>query len=386
MKLTRYAVSLVIFAGFAGPWRGALSCSVPVFRYALERWEAEPLRVVVFHRQVLDDAASAFVKALNGAAEGEEQRANVRAVTVSLDQGIPEEFRKLWTLVQTDDLPWAVVLYADDRPPPWACKPTGDNARRILESAARTSISRYIMSGASAVWVLLETGDRQKDDKARSFLTATLANLEKRLRLPDVLPEDRERNMSAHGPELRIWFPVLNLARSDAARRTSDAGEEFFVRLLCGIEQGVPATEPVVVPIYGRGRALCAFHGELLNADEIYGACAFLTGMCSCQIKAMNPGTDLLFSARWHTFLLGEAEVAHAIPDLIGTQKPEAAPQMPMPRSYADRSPAPEATDGSGKRILAPLLLVTGACLLVVLTASLMFWRGRRRQEKRQVL
>ena len=35
---------LVICSGLA------LACSVPVFRYALERWDASPYALVVFHR------------------------------------------------------------------------------------------------------------------------------------------------------------------------------------------------------------------------------------------------------------------------------------------------------------------------------------------------
>ena len=31
----------------------AIACNVPVFRYALERWEADPYEMVVFHREPL---------------------------------------------------------------------------------------------------------------------------------------------------------------------------------------------------------------------------------------------------------------------------------------------------------------------------------------------
>ncbi|MFT5104551.1 MAG: hypothetical protein ACI9UA_000166, partial [Pseudoalteromonas tetraodonis] len=32
--------------------------------------------------------------------------------------------------------------------------------------------------------------------------------------------------------------------------------------------------------------------------------CFFLTGACSCQVKAQNPGWDLLLSADWEKGLL----------------------------------------------------------------------------------
>ena len=43
-RLLKTAVALVLVAVVAE------ACSVPVFRYALERWQADPYEVFVFHR------------------------------------------------------------------------------------------------------------------------------------------------------------------------------------------------------------------------------------------------------------------------------------------------------------------------------------------------
>ncbi len=41
------------------------ACSVPVFRYALENWYADPYRVLVFHRGPLSAESQAAVDFLN---------------------------------------------------------------------------------------------------------------------------------------------------------------------------------------------------------------------------------------------------------------------------------------------------------------------------------
>src|SRR5690349_17649700 len=59
----------------------ASACSVPVFRYGLEHWKADPYRVLVAHRGGLNAEAQLMVRQLNDASG----RANV--VVQSADLG-----------------------------------------------------------------------------------------------------------------------------------------------------------------------------------------------------------------------------------------------------------------------------------------------------------
>ena len=344
-----------------------------MFRYALERWQAEPFQVVVFHKGDLDPATSAFVNSLNQAAEAAANRANVHAVPVRVDKEIPEEFRDLWAHAKTEDLPWAVALFSNAPSVAWAGKPTLENARQLLDSPARTKIANHIMGGASTVWVLLESGDKQKDDQARTLLMNALSKAEKSLELPEILPEDRERYLSAGGPELKISFPILSVSRSDPQ-------EQFFIQMMCRTEDNLPAGIPVAFPIFGQGRLLGAFYGDTLSADEIEAACAFLTGMCSCQVKEMYPGTDLLFTAGWHRFLNGMIEGEPVLPDLVGTARPEVSPaplepvvrkKPPVERRLPDPSPP-------ASPVLRNVLVAAGIGIFVIAAASLLLSRKRR--------
>ncbi len=61
-----------------------------------------------------------------------------------------------------------------------------DNAaRKLLDSPARRDIARRLMKGDSIVWVLLESGDTERDDTAATTLQTQLRRLEKDLQLPD---------------------------------------------------------------------------------------------------------------------------------------------------------------------------------------------------------
>ena len=47
------------------------------------------------------------------------------------------------------------------------------------------------------------------------------------------------------------------------------------------------------------GAALGAWPAKGFGDDQIDEACLFLLGACSCQVKRMNPGWDLLLNVDW---------------------------------------------------------------------------------------
>jgi hypothetical protein len=94
---------------------------------------------------------------------------------------------------------------------------------------------------------------------------------------------------------------------------------------------------PVLVPVFGQGRALCALEGQDISAQSIEDVARFLTSACSCQVKQLNPGYDLLVKAEWRS-ILDDAEAAEE----------EAA------REREPRSKVPDPVIGPGKKGLKP--------------------------------
>jgi hypothetical protein len=80
--------------------------------------------------------------------------------------------------------------------------------------------------------------------------------------------------------------------------------ESFLRELFFGYHGDDPGT--VVVPVFGRGRALEVIPATQLNESLIEGLTVYLCGACSCQVKERNPGFDLLIATDWERELFGD--------------------------------------------------------------------------------
>ena len=58
-----------------------------------------------------------------------------------------------------------------------------------------------------------------------------------------------------------------------------------------------------LAPVFGQGRVLGAWTGETMDVEGIEEESFFLTGACSCEVKAQNPGWDLLLDVDWEKAL-----------------------------------------------------------------------------------
>lgn len=405
----RTALCLVLSAWLALGPAAALACSVPVFRYALERWPSDAYRVAIFHRGKLSEADQAVVDWLKktGAREDGYDRIALRTFDVAGELG--DDAKPLWKAQKEPKLPWMVVLYPEMTripAPAWAGKLTAQAARRLVASPARKEIASRILAGEAAVWVLLESGQREKDEAAAKLLEAQLKKLEKELQLPEQIDPAAVGGAPQPGdaappveveiigdepadlamPDLKVAFSVLRIKRTDPA-------EQIFVQMLLHTEEDLPKlNEPIAFPIYGRARALFALVGAGINEENIFDACAFLIGPCSCQVKAQNPGTDLLLLTDWDGSLMGEL-VKDELPPLIGLPEPvaeakappstepvvalpkqEARPAVLAARPPTDQGPAPEPPHSTMWRntlmAVAAAVVVLGLATVVVLRKS----------------
>jgi len=376
---------LCYLASLACPVR---ACSVPVFRYALENWPADPYRVIVFRRGGLSPEEQALVDFLQRQASGCEGNANLEVSTV--DVAMPQEGAEgeLWQACSEAQFPWMVVLCpgASARSEVvWAGPFTRENARALLDSPARREVARRIVTGESAVWVLLESGNVGQDAAAALLLDEELDKLERTLELSEPLdwPTDELFN-AGEGPPLRVAFSVVSVSRSDPAERA-------FVNMLIHSEPDLDryCSEPMAFPIFGRGRCLYALVGKGINAENIEEACAFLVGWCSCEAKWLNPGMDMLMSVDWEGMITGRWLTDELLPPLTGLSEfAEAAPVATQagPATETDvagdaaggaASAEPRAGGDSGALLRNTLLAVLLVCAGVA-GSTLMLKRKRR--------
>lgn len=287
-------------AGALGVPAGTWACDTPVFQYALERWYPDPYPVLIFHKEPLSGKAAEVAKLLQDPPGPEETNIEARMVDVSKE--IPAPLRKLWEAHKTAKLPLLVVLYPERSHMEgalWA-GPVAEAVPQVIHSPARKELARRIIEKHHvAVWTLVECGDKKADDKAVKTLEESLKKAPAVLREQGLVPPEKGAEKDPKEkvrPAPKIEFSILRISRKDLK-------EELLIKMLSGVapklDQKDKISKPIVFPVFGRGRALGALVGEDIDADNILTGCAFLFGSCSCEIKAQNPGVDLLFSATW---------------------------------------------------------------------------------------
>ncbi len=276
----------------------ALACNVPVFRYALERWPADSFEVFVFHRGPLAPADKALCDTLAKYAETAPAVANYTFDRIDLDRKPDKEMAQLFDAQKVKGLPLLVVRYpgiTGIKENAWAGRLSLEAVKSLLDSPARRAVVRRIVSGDSAVWLLLESGNRDRDEAAAKLLQGELAKLQKTLKLPE-LTADPEDKLSAKGPALQLAFSMVRVSRTDPA-------EKMLVEMLLHLEPDLRApkyaSEPMAFAVFGRGRALPPLIGKGITPENLSGDARFLIGPCTCKVKEQNPGVDLLVVADW---------------------------------------------------------------------------------------
>lgn len=308
---------IAFIAAFAAD---ASACSVPVFRYALERWPADPYGVLVLHRGELTAEQKNLLDRLSPDTRKETDVVNLVSNPSDLDSEINPKVLEIWEDLHTDQLPHMVLYYPRQsgiNDIVWSGALNKENVDRLIDSPARREIARRLLKQDSAVFALIETGDKERDDAVAKLIDKRLEELEKELKLPEIQAQDvADGLISIPESQLSISFSSIRISREDA-------NEEVFRQQLLGMESDLSELrEPIVFPVFGRGRALYALAGQGINSDNLSDAAAFLIGPCSCQVKDQNPGVDILMAVDWDRLVQTEIDVEQELPPLSGFLAP----------------------------------------------------------------
>ncbi len=328
--ILRISTALAIVATLGG-LHFVDACVLPVFRYAIERWTADPYETVVFFRDTIRGGDSATLAGLlesssNARVHGDllgfkdsgrrSGTANMDVVLVNVNDSLERWVTPIWEEYKGYELPMAVVRYPYEsgvNVAVWTGPLKNVPVQPLIQSPIRTELSRRLLGGESGVWILLESEDRRKNRTAEKTLKAGIKKAEAEIELPEIPTEELPGWYDPEsGPALAIKFSVLHLSRSDPA-------EHFFISQLLKTEVGLDAYDgPIAFLVYGRGRALFSLKGEDLTIDNMISASRFLSGACSCTIKEQNPGVDLLMAVDWDAGITVEYVPEIDLPPLAG--------------------------------------------------------------------
>ena len=296
--------------------------------------------IIAIHRGGLSPADAEVMKRLDHfMRDGSPEPANFTVRSADMDAPDQAAARALWEQCGSPEPPCLVLGYPaglGKRPAVTAFPLTRENIDKLVDSPVRRKTAQKIMGGASAVWIFLESGDKDRDQNAYALIEKELKKLESTLELPGPLAgnEAGQPVSTAAGPDVRIDFPIVRLSRTDPAERT-------LIKMLVHSEPDLMEYygEPMAFPVYGRGRALYALVGAGITRENIEKACRFLIGACSCEVKALNPGVDLLIASDWTKAITESWIPKDDIPPLTGISS---LVETGTDTAFAALSPEPE--------------------------------------------
>ena len=212
----------------------AEACQVPVFRYALERWRPDPYQLVIVHEGNLTSGQKSKLVHLEESLVGSNGPiVNLRIETIDLtkEKDQPERWQKIHresNASVTMHLFYPFQGFEPGALPIWNGAFTKKNIETVLDSPARRELVKRILAGNSAVWLFLESGNKEEDDKLFKELENHARLAEKEIAIPkgviqqsalddpDLLlgPEDEENILESSVP-LKIAFSIHRLSRKD---------------------------------------------------------------------------------------------------------------------------------------------------------------------------
>jgi hypothetical protein len=346
----RLTASLVAATGMLLTCVTAFACNVPVFRYALEHWSPDAYRAVIVHRGELAAEHQSLLASLQATHASTLKVRSVDAANPSpADELLVRQLAK-------GELPVIAVQYParlENDEPFWQAPLESPSLDRLLDSPVRREVVKRLVSGQTAVWLMVESGNADKDRRAGATLEAELNNLPGQLTLPT--RTDAPEDAIGDGPELRVEFSWLRIDPSKVE-------EQALVAMLLASEPDLrDLKEPLVFPVFGRLRSLFALVGPGITAENIRGSAKFLVGACSCQVKEQNPGFDLLLAADWPQ-LVPWAKSPAGSGDLAGA-RPRSAELVPIAGGTSVSSPPapPSETNVPGAQRTVPAAAATTA-------------------------
>ena len=362
----------------------AQACDVPVYRYALERWPASLYEVRILHEGLLSKKQQEVVEWIDQYSSEHRPESNFQIRLLDIENPSNVSAKELWNEIGQPALPCFVLYYPEEsgiERPVWSGPLTLTHAQEIVDSPLRRALAQRLLEEDSVVWIFVESGNEVRDEAARNLLNTQLAKQEKTLKLPEAVSGNFMKTFGVsreEEPSLQIQFSTLNLSRNDPT-------EAVFSQMLLSSEPDLIeyATQPMAFPVYGRGRALYALVGLGITEENIEEACRFLTGPCACEVKAQNPGMDLLLVVDWDAGI--EFSAVSAIQDqpLVSlAAMAEAATPNRMNESselsIVEINEKPEIEQSHS--LLVNILILVGILFIIDIILIFGFFRRRRKE------
>jgi hypothetical protein len=250
---------------------------VPLYRYAYENWNPEPYPLNIYYKGYLTEKEKKVVQYLRDF----DKKKVISLSVVNLSNPKDSDTKKvwLWGKEKVKTLPRILLSYPVKSlisANAWSCSLKYYEAKRMMNSPKRKETAMHLQKGCATVWILLECGKEKDDENAALFLQSNLKLLNEK-------EEFKNHN-----------FVIIRIGRKEKK-------EKFFINLLRHVKSAAVEDAPVIIPIFGKGRALYALSGDLISAEGLKEICEYLVQPCDKKTDKtiQKPGLDLLFGCDW---------------------------------------------------------------------------------------
>jgi hypothetical protein len=265
---------VVTLLGSVAVW----ACDTPVYLYTLQNWQTDPYPVYYFYRETEAPRDAAVNRHLDTLATGLNAHANLTFARIDVSRlessGTSSDLQRVWARHKADLLPFHVVL-----------TPRGTElfagrldlaaVRSLVGSPKRTQLARQLCQKKQGVLLLLQGSKQAENAAAEKVVRQAVA--------------DAQRQGQDVG--------FLTVSRKDPQER-------WFVPQLFQVEDDLKGLDHAMVfGVFGRGYVMPPCVGKGITERNVAGLVEFINGPCSCEIKAANPGLDLLTDWDWEAHL-----------------------------------------------------------------------------------
>jgi len=256
----------------------AFACSVPVFRYALEYWQPDPYQIILSYNSTGTNNLPDVLDEIN-------KYKNNRSFTL----------RKIKDPKSTGKIILKYPASTRIQDNVYENYLTKENFNKILQSPLRQKLINKITSGDSLIFLLLEGSDKKQNNHIANIILKNIPIFEKEIKLPYEYTNIPKEDLKSYYTNIVFKLSMIKLSRTNAE-------ENVFINILTKSlpEKIYKKSDPIVFPIFARGRMLAALREKEVNYRILKNICEYVAGECSCEIKSQNPGFDIFIPLGWN--------------------------------------------------------------------------------------
>ena len=254
------------------------ACSVPVFRYALEYWHPDPYQIIL----KFDPSQTNNSKEIVDEIKKHRQNRSFILKKIKTSQSNEQIILKYPASTRIQENVYENSL-------------TKENFIKILQSPVRQKLIDKITGGDSLIFLLLEGSNKKQNNHIANIILKNIPILENEIKLPHEYADIPKEDLQIYNTNIVFKLSMMRLSRTNSE-------ENVFINILTRSlpESIYKKSQPIVFPIFGRGRMLAAIREKNLNTETLRRWCEYIAGECSCEIKSRNPGFDTFIPIGWN--------------------------------------------------------------------------------------